>query len=96
MLWYISLERSLQITLSWLAQNVNSDNLRIIQALDTHERLDEKWLGIFEVTMEEYHHGEAHVYATDEFCSFREVVVAVGCRDEVTGFFGLCGGLVLR
>ena len=45
--------------------------------------------------MEEYHHGEAHVYATDEFCSFREVVIAVGCRDEVTGFFGLRGGSVL-
>ena len=41
-----SLERTLQISFSRLSQNVNCHWLRLIQVLETHQRLDEERLRV--------------------------------------------------
>lgn len=70
-----SLEGSLKITFGRLVENVDRDGLRVVESLETHKSLDEERLGIVHVEVEENHHGEAHVNATNlDATRFRIVV----------------------
>lgn len=41
-------ERSLEIALCRLAQDVDGDKFGVVKTLDPHERLDEQWLRVAE------------------------------------------------
>jgi hypothetical protein len=51
-----ALERSFEVTVSFLAKNVNLDRFGLVEGLERHDGLYKEWLGIFEVYMEEGHH----------------------------------------
>jgi|HubBroStandDraft_1064217.scaffolds.fasta_scaffold729267_2 hypothetical protein len=60
-----ALERSFEVTVSFLAKNVNLDRLGLVEGLEGHDGLYKERLGIFEVYVEEGHHCDGCVYAFD-------------------------------
>lgn len=54
-------EGTLEITCGWFVEDVDGDGLGVEKTLETHESLDEKGLGKFEVAMHDGHHGDAKV-----------------------------------
>jgi hypothetical protein len=44
---------------------MNSDRFSVVYVLDAHECLNEEGLGVFEVEVEETHHGYAEVYCSE-------------------------------
>lgn len=60
-----ALEWSFEVTVSFLAKNVNLDRLGLVEGLEGHDGLYKERLGIFEVYMEEGHHCDRGVYAFD-------------------------------
>ena len=60
-----TLERSFEVTISFLAENMNLDCFGLVEGLEGHDGLYEERLGIFEVYMEEAHHCDGGVYAFD-------------------------------
>ena len=59
------LERTLQVTLCLLSENVDLDRLGVIEIFDTHESLNEQGLGKVEVDVHDGHHGDTHVCRTE-------------------------------
>jgi hypothetical protein len=47
---------SLEVTFGLLSKEMNLQRFGVIQALETHQRLDEERLSVFKVTVEEGHH----------------------------------------
>jgi hypothetical protein len=60
-----ALERSFEVTVSFLAKNVNLDRLGLVEGLEGHDGLYKERLGIFEVYMEEGHHCDRGEYTFD-------------------------------
>ncbi len=60
-----ALERSFEVSISFLAKNVNLDRLGLVEGLEGHDGLYKERLGIFEVYMEEGHHCDGGEYAFD-------------------------------
>ncbi len=83
------LERPFEVTLCGLAKDVECNDLRVVERLEPHERLDEQRLRVLEVEMEEKHHAAAHVDCTRELGGLLEVVVPNCYCDELTRFFCL-------
>lgn len=59
------LEWSFKVTLGCFPEYMNSDNFCVIQILQAHEGLDKKGLSVLHVDMEEGHHGDTKVRATE-------------------------------
>lgn len=56
-----ALKWPLQITLRFLAQNVERDGLRVVEVLEAHNTLDEERLGVAHVSVEAAHHKDAEI-----------------------------------
>jgi len=54
-------ERTLEIACSWFVEDVDGDGLGVKKTFETHESLDKKGLGEFEVAMHDGHHGDTKV-----------------------------------
>lgn len=62
------LERSFKVTVGWFSEYMNSDNLGIVQVLQAHKGLDKEGLSVLHVNVEEGHHGDTKVGATELEC----------------------------
>lgn len=60
-----SFERPLKVTVRVLAENVDLDDFGFVERLEGHDALNEEWLGIFEVYVEEGHHRHGGEYSLD-------------------------------
>ena len=60
-----NLKRSLEVTHSGPAEEVNVNGLGIVKILNAHERLDEEGLGVLHVDVHEAHHSDTHVNCTE-------------------------------
>lgn len=59
------LEGTLQIALRRLTEDMDLEYLRVVQSLERHDGLNKEWLRILHVHMQESHHRERRVRATD-------------------------------
>lgn len=60
-----SCEWSFKVTLGCFPKYMNSNDFCVIQVLQAHEGLDKERLSVLHVDMEEGHHGDTKVRATE-------------------------------
>lgn len=82
-----SLERTLQITDSFLAEQVDLDLVTLEYALERDDGLDQEWVGVLEVQVHDAHHSNAHELRLVESLHLVDIVLVVGGCDEL-GLFG--------
>jgi len=56
------LERPLEVAFSRFVEDVEGDNLRVIESLKAHQRLDEQGLRVVHVQVKEEHHCDTKVH----------------------------------
>jgi hypothetical protein len=81
------LERTLQITNSWLAKEMDLDLIALECALKRDNGLNQEWVGVLEVQVHDGHHSNTHHLCLVESLHLVDVVFVDGGCDEL-GLFG--------
>lgn len=81
-----SLERSLQVALGGSTKDMDGDRFRLDEVLEGHETLDEKWLSVLHVAVQERHHEYAHVDSANQLRGLRQVIIPNGSRYKSSRF----------
>jgi hypothetical protein len=87
-----SLERTLQVSDSWLAEQVDLDLVAFECTLEGDDRLDQERVRVLEVQVHDSHHSHAHYLCLVESLHLLDIVFVVGGCDEL----GLLGAAHLR
>jgi hypothetical protein len=83
-----SLERSLEVTLSWLAEEVDLDEVALEGALERDDGLDQERVGVLHVQVHHGHHADTHQLRLEESAELLDIVGVDGRGNEL----GLLGG----
>lgn len=78
-----SLEGALEVTSSWLTEEVDLDQVTLERALEWNNGLDQQWVGILHVQVHEGHHGNSHQLRFVKGLDLSEIVGVDGCGDKL-------------